>query len=922
MAIIPGEEQYSGIPSARSGRVIAQQDTSARWQGLAQLGQGVADYGKQVGVLAEKVAAKRIETQTYDTESRYQQFRFNEAKRFSEDMRNVPAGGAAAYAENWTAGYRDRARQFFTTVPEQLRGDYDVKLFATEREFFANGLEFEQSEMRRYSVEQTETTLNNAILPQVVAAQNADNPQTALDAAIRSGTEMINTNPYLTPPEKDEAVQAWRERAQRAFVEGLPAEDRAGWLGTEPTDIADRIIEIESGGQANAANPNSSAYGPGQFIEETWLGLLSRYRPDIADNPEFDRAGLLALRSDPTLAREMVINLTAENTDYLQNHGIAATPANVYLAHFLGPAGAVAVLSADPRMNMSSLVSDDAIAANRSIMEGKTAADVIAWATDKMAGTHGTTTSTLDAIPYEDRQTLTTDAAAQVVRETNARNAANTAAYNQQLNTLLVGVHDGTFGLSAINDARRSWLRDYDDITRVENAFKEANKTQLDLAGALRNFDNPDHTFSQWEETDRDQVDLVYNSLGGTDNLLTGDDPQKRADAMARLLAVTDRAEVLPRNAVAQLRSGIYSADESIRTSAFTVLDGLYRAHPALVENTLNEQDLTRLQRYQEFAPMTTPEMLNNILNPSQDPRDVAQRNQLRADARPLAAAVPTATILDAFDPNVLPGNQPLEPLEPGMQGQLRRDFEALFAENYALSGNADSAQRLALQGLAMKWGSTDIGPRRRLMPYPPEQHYPPVNGNYEWMDTDLRTYVEEQYGTDTQDWGVVPSMATEANLDPRTTPDGVTHYTPYDIWVLDGDGVVRVEHGFEFDYKKYHDEARVEFDRQRENNLRDQRFDQLFLAPADAQLVPGDPLAGTARVPIVPGTGNVPIEYNEFGIPVTRGTPTTQQQADAEYRQLLSRNAVVEQRGILFRERARVLATTPGRAGTTPVIP
>lgn len=911
MAIIPGEEQYSGIPSPRSGRQIAQYDTTAVQRGLSALGEGIAGFGSQLTKVAENVIIKRQETATYDAEARFQQFRFNEAQRFSEDIRNVPAGGAAQYADNWTAGYRERARQFFDTIPEELRPDYDLKLFATEREFYANGLEFEQAEMARFTIQQTEQTLNNTVLPQVVAARESPNPQQALEEAIAMGTALITNNPHLTPTEKDVGLLEWRERAQRAFLDGLPAEDRAGWLGTDPVSIADRIIQLESGGNATAANPNSTALGPGQFLEETWLGLLARHRPDLVENPEFDRETLLALRTDPELSRQMLDAFTAENTRYLQDRGIAITPGNVYLAHFLGAAGAVAVLRADPRMNMSSLVSDDAIAANRSILEGKTAAQVIQWAENLMAGTRGTTVGLLDAIPYEDRQTLTADAAADVTRQRNAQAAQEEAVYQQQLNALLVGIHDGRYGMSEINDARRSWLGDYSDITRVEEAFNKANGEQLDLAAALRDFDNPDYQFSQWESSDQDKADLVFESMGGVGALLTGGEGQPAA--MLRLQAVVERAGIIPSTALAQLRTGIYSPNEQIRTAAFTILDGLYRGNPALIENTLNDQDLTRIQRYQELAPLMPPEQLAQVLNPSQDPRDVARRETLRAEGRTLAAAVPLPAILQAFDPNVLPGNQPLQPLDPGMQRALRDDFATLYAENYALTGNADVSQRLALQALNQKWGATDIGPDRRLMPYPPENHYPPIDNSHEWMEQDLRTYIEENYGTDTQDWGVVPSMATEANLEPRVDANGVTHYTPYDIWVIDANGVVRIERGFEFEYQKYRDQNWQEFTEERRNATRDAQFDMLF-----PETPPPTGRDGPL-VPELPGAEHrVPFEINEFGIPVTRGTPLTQQEADNEAERDALRQQEVQQRGILFRERARAVANEMATTGPT----
>jgi hypothetical protein len=43
--------------------------------------------------------------------------------------------------------------------------------------------------------------------------------------------------------------------------------------------LVDRIIGIESEGDANAKNKKSSATGLGQFLNETWLDMIRAYRP-------------------------------------------------------------------------------------------------------------------------------------------------------------------------------------------------------------------------------------------------------------------------------------------------------------------------------------------------------------------------------------------------------------------------------------------------------------------------------------------------------------------------------------------------------------------------------------------------------------------------------------------------------------------
>jgi hypothetical protein len=146
---------------------------------------------------------------------------------------------------------------------------------------------------------------------------------------------------------------------------------------------SDQIIGIESGGNQFAKNPRSSAYGPGQFIDSTWLNTLSRHRPDLTTGRS--REELLSLRSDPSLARDMTEAYAADNGRLLANAGLPVTPGTTYLAHFAGPQGAVNVLKADPSAPAGSILGDQVVAANP-FLRGMSAGDLAAWADRKMTG--------------------------------------------------------------------------------------------------------------------------------------------------------------------------------------------------------------------------------------------------------------------------------------------------------------------------------------------------------------------------------------------------------------------------------------------------------------------------------------------------------------------------------------------------------
>jgi hypothetical protein len=116
--------------------------------------------------------------------------------------------------------------------------------------------------------------------------------------------------------------------------------------GTPAVDaLVDRIINVESKNRFNATNKNSSALGLGQFIEATWLDLIRAHRPELASVRT--KAETLDLRGEPTLAREITRRYVERNAALLRKRGLPVSPSTVYLAHFAGGAGAVAILRAD-----------------------------------------------------------------------------------------------------------------------------------------------------------------------------------------------------------------------------------------------------------------------------------------------------------------------------------------------------------------------------------------------------------------------------------------------------------------------------------------------------------------------------------------------------------------------------------------------
>jgi hypothetical protein len=147
--------------------------------------------------------------------------------------------------------------------------------------------------------------------------------------------------------------------------------------------LSDLIVGAESGGNATATNPNSSATGAGQFINGTWLSMIKQHRPDLAEGKSDQ--DILAMRNDPALSKEMVDAYAADNQAILQKNGLPVTPGTTYLAHFAGPKGAVSVLQADPNAPVGGVLGEAVVKANP-FLKNMTVGGLLAWADKKMGG--------------------------------------------------------------------------------------------------------------------------------------------------------------------------------------------------------------------------------------------------------------------------------------------------------------------------------------------------------------------------------------------------------------------------------------------------------------------------------------------------------------------------------------------------------
>jgi hypothetical protein len=178
------------------------------------------------------------------------------------------------------------------------------------------------------------------------------------------------------------AAGAQRPGASGSYI------DRVDRRVSGAQDYLEKMIQAESGGR-NIANqsgaggaPTSSAFGLGQMLKGTFEGLV---KGAGAGNPLQGKT-FEDYKVDLDLQREALTQFTNQNRQILERARVSTTDAALYLAHFLGPGGAVKALKAEDSAPIGSAVSPDQIEANPHLKKMVDVADLKQWADQKMGG--------------------------------------------------------------------------------------------------------------------------------------------------------------------------------------------------------------------------------------------------------------------------------------------------------------------------------------------------------------------------------------------------------------------------------------------------------------------------------------------------------------------------------------------------------
>ena len=740
-----------GYNNPRSGRIANSGPTPMVGAAMQDAGQSIVQASYSLLELAEREKIDVANDRSNAVSTSLTRFLADEEQRFLK-AREESSESGIGFTRQFMEGHQQRANDFakanFEGLTKDAQTGYLNNILSSGNTLFEKANSFENTTKSAYYDRTTNTSLDTL---RTQIRNNAGN----FEDLKRRGLDAINS---LDRPEP------WKA-ARRQQWEADAAESQYMWdFSQNPTgavqrmrgqagSVVDKIIAVESGGNPSAKNPNSSAEGLGQFIDSTWLAMIKKYRPDVAEGKSAN--DIIALKRDGGLSREMTQHYVDENQAFLKNQGLQTTEGNTYLAHFLGPRGAAQVLKSDPSTPITSILGQDAVNANP-FLKGKSAADLIAWADKKMGGAG--VTSEYDAIPYERRVQLASWGETQHSQQVTKDRATTKHHYDD-----LIATEPDTVRESVILDDPKL---DNGDKAVLVNALRTAQKDSGAVNAMIGAMAKGDVSVNSFDNDQTKVADNAYDKLLGA----AEDADQQRAitsDFVAR-------TRYIPKRVQAELRNGAASTDAATMAQAMEASLSLSKTAPASFDAFEGSAAVRKkMDVYRAFTQDMgfTPEEAAKKLIKANDPayagpREALLKSKTVADE---LKKVDAASIAATFDNSFLgiASNPSLGPNEMAAAAMVE-NFRSIYEEAIVdAGGDLVAAKKAATERFHRTYGVSGLSTMgsKVVVKNPPEKRYPVgPGGTHDYIRNQLVAHLKEK-GIEADEVFMNPNIDTDQDI-------------------------------------------------------------------------------------------------------------------------------------------------------------
>lgn len=383
------------------------------------------------------------------------------------------------------------------------------------------------------------------------------------------------------------------------------------------------------------------------------------------------------------------------------------------------------------------------------------------------------------------------------LQQQNAERAAQKQQHEAWVNQFEFGVIDGKVGMADLQLARDNGLvTDAGEYQKLEKLIEDRQGETNILADVIDKIDgqNKAYAFDPLDKDDKKAVE-AYSQAYKLGEGMGKQDP----NVINRAVNVVDRTGMIPRDVVGPLQAKFRSTDVGAFTFGMQAMQALYQHSPDVFAKTFGEKVTQSVATWGELAPYRSAQESFDLIKKDSDPAAAAQKEKLLKEAD---KAMKDAPITAADLPAIFYGNMDYEgpaskdlgpwdkdrwaggpPMAPAQSAQLQFDYAKLYRENYALAqGDADVAKKTTIQQMQRMWGETRVhgaggssawgvfGLRDRVVKYPPERFYPPVDGSYDWIKGAVEDAVKGNAGA-VADWELLPVPETAADVKAGSAP-------------------------------------------------------------------------------------------------------------------------------------------------------
>lgn len=203
------------------------------------------------------------------------------------------------------------------------------------------------------------------------------------ETARRFGTQMgVQTIQAMQPKSEPPS-------AEQPPAEETPAETAEFTSVKTPNDVipkeraVDVAVPIIAGERVEGTgdNPNSTASGYGQFIDDTFVAYYRKVRPE--ESKDMSEAQILAQRGTG-VEKDMMRAYTQDSVNRLERENLPITVRNIYALHHMGHGAGPELLKADPNASASAILGQKVLNRNPTFAtflkeNGDTAANALTW---------------------------------------------------------------------------------------------------------------------------------------------------------------------------------------------------------------------------------------------------------------------------------------------------------------------------------------------------------------------------------------------------------------------------------------------------------------------------------------------------------------------------------------------------------------